>query len=138
MQVSDLTDFLVGLGVSKPGRYELVTPFEARYAFGDGSIQCCVDVQNGKVFKLIATNNYSGTFDAKIRIGMLVQEAIQVDQRLYYDEAEEGLLCKGTQGIRFDLPIVDPLPSEVASLRIAAIVVYATESQTEQGQAGRW
>jgi hypothetical protein len=136
--VSEISDLVVGLGVSKIGAYELKSPFEARYYFDDSSVQCSVDIRNGKIFKLIATNNYKGMFEQKIQVGMLVHNAISLDPRIYYSEPEECLFCSGVQGILLSLPIIDPDPFAVSSLRISSIVVYAIEIETSIGQEGNW
>jgi hypothetical protein len=136
--ISALSEMLVGLGVSRPGTYKLASPFEARYSFGDGSVQCAVDVRNGKVFKLIASRNYKGRFRERLHVGMVVEEAISLEPGLFYDEAEEHIFCRGVEGIVFDLPVDDPYPSEVPSLVISSIAVYATEAFTAGGQEGNW
>jgi hypothetical protein len=138
VHVAQLTDLVAGLGVTTAGTYVLASPFEARFSFGDGDVQCGVDIRNGKVFKLIATKNYEGTFQGRIRVGMAVQDAFRIDPRLYYDEAEETILCRGIEGIVFDVPVDDPFPSEVPSLTISSIAVFAAEINTLAGQEGRW
>jgi hypothetical protein len=136
--ISGLSELLVGLGVSRPGTYELTRPFEATYSFGDGGVRCAVDVRNGKVFKLIATKDYKGKFGDRVHVGMTVKDAIAVEPRLFYSEAEECIFCKGVEGIVFDLPLEDPDPSEVPSLVITSIAVYAIEAFTATGQNGNW
>lgn len=136
--ISELSEFVVGLGVTRPGTYELTKPFEATYSFGDGSVRCAVDVRNGEVFKLIATRNYKGKFRERVHVGMAVRDALSVEPGLFYSEAEECILCKGIEGIVFDVPIEDPDPSEVLSLVVSSISVYAVEAFTEVGQKGNW
>lgn len=136
--ILQLGDLLRGLGVSRKGSYELVNVYEARYSLGDGSVCSCFDVRNGKLFKLIATNNYKGSFQGRIYVGQVVEEAMHADPRLYYWQPEECILCHSENGIRFEVPITDPDPSDVPSLRISSIVVYATEIETIQGQEGKW
>jgi hypothetical protein len=133
----EIAELVRGLGVTTPGRYELASPFEARYLFGDGSVQVAVDVRNGRIFKLIASEAYRGTFGA-VRVGMPLRDAIIEDPRLYYDEAEECVLCRGVEGITIDVPVVDPDPCQVPELPISAICVFAAEILTQQGQRGRW
>jgi len=135
--VSELTELVHGLGVTKRGRYELVSPFEARYLFSDGSVQAAIDVRNGRIFKLIASKSYQGRF-GKVRVGMTVHDAIVEDPRLYYSEAEECILCRGIGGITLGVPVVDPEPSQVPRMLISEITVYAVEIETTEGQKGNW
>jgi len=113
----------------------MASPFEARYSFGDGSVQAAVDVRNGRIFKLIASKSYQGGFGA-IHLGMLVSDAMLADPRLHYSEAEECILCRGVSGITVNVPVIDPDPSEVPALRISDITVYAVEIETLEGQDG--
>lgn len=136
--IIELAELITGLGVSRPGGFDLLTPFEARYSFAEGSVQAVVDVRNGKVFRLHATKNYNGSFGKGVRVGMRVQEAMLIEPRLYYSEVEELLLCEGVPGITFDIPVTDPEPADVPSLAICVISVYAQEIETADGQAGRW
>jgi len=136
--ISALSELVAGLGVSRPGSYELTRPFEATYSFGEGGIRCALDVRNGKVFKLIAAEGYKGKFGDRIHVGMNVRDAILVEPRLFYSEAEECILCEGVEGIVFDVPVQDPDPSEVPSLVISSIAVYAVEAFTAAGQQGNW
>jgi hypothetical protein len=136
--ISTLSKLLVGLGITQRGDYKLISPFEARYFFGDGSIQCAIDVRNGRVFKLIATGLYKGNFADKIHVGMAVKEAFVVEPSLFYNEAEEHIFCRGVEGIVFDVPVIDPYPSDVPSLVISSIAVYAAEAFTADGQEGNW
>jgi hypothetical protein len=131
--VSEIDDVIRDLAT----RYEMVSPFEARYSFGDGSVQAAVDVRNGRIFKLIASKSYAGSFGA-IHLDMLVGDAILADPRLYYCESEEYIVCRGVDGITLSVPVMDPDPSDVPALRISAISVYALEIDTAEGQIGRW
>lgn len=138
MHVTGFAHLITGLGVSKPGRYEMASPFEVRYSFGNGSVQCAVDVRNGKVFKLMAGPGYQGDFDGKLHVGMTVEDALRIQPGLHYSEVDECLLCRGIEGIAFHVPAVDPSPSEVPRLSISTIVVFAKEIDTLKGQAGEW
>jgi len=135
--LSDLAELIRGLGVTSPGSYEMASPFEARYSFGDGSVQAAVDVRNGRIFKLIASKSYHGRFGA-IHLGMLVRDAMLTDPRLYYSESEECILCRGVSGITLNVPVIDPDPSHVPELPISDITVYAVEIETLEGQDGHW
>jgi hypothetical protein len=135
--LSEIDELILGLGVTRPGCYEMASPFEARYSFGDGSVQAAVAVRNGRVFKLIASKSYQGGFGV-IHLGMLVREAMLADPRLYYSEAEEYILCRGVVGITLSVPVIDPDPSQVPALCISGITVYAVEIETLEGQDGHW
>ena len=136
--ISDLEDLLVGLGVYEEGSFRLASPFEARYRLGRGEIEVAVDVRNGKIFKLIAYEGYRGKLFGKIAAGMLVGDAMRLEPKLYYDEAEEAVLCRGVSGLTIDVPEIDPPAELVPGMPIKAIAVYAEEINTLQGNSGRW
>lgn len=136
--ISELEELLVGLGVFEEGSYSLVSPFEARYRLGRGEIEVAVDVRNGKIFKLIAYEGYRGKLFGKITAGMLVGDAMTLEPKLYYDEVEEAVLCRGVPGLTIDVPEIDPPAELVPGMRIKAIAVYAEEINTLQGNWGRW
>lgn len=136
--ISDIEVLLVGLGVYEQGSFSLVSPFEARYRLGRGEIEVAVDVRNGKIFKLIAYEGYRGKLFGKITAGMRVGDAMRLEPRLYYDEAEEAVLCRGVSGLTVDVPEIDPPAELVPGMQIKAIAVYAEEIDTLQGNAGRW
>lgn len=136
--IKDLEHLLVGLGVWQEGSFELISPFEARYRLMEGAIEIAVDVRNGKVFKLTACAGYKGKLFGKITVGMSVRQAMALEPSLYYDEAEELILCKGIKGLSIDVPEVDPPPDKVPGMLIHAISVYAEEIMTGPGQKGDW
>lgn len=135
--LSDIDELIRGLGATSQGSYEMASPFEARYSFGNGSVQAAIDVRNGRIFKLIASKSYQGRFGA-IYLGIPVRDAMLADPRLYYSEAEECILCRGVNGITLNVPVIDPDPSQVPALRISDITVYAVEIETMEGQDGHW
>lgn len=122
----------------RPDSYCLVSPFEARYRFSDGKIAAAVDVRNGKVFKLIAYRGYLGKLLGQICVGMSVREAMKIEPRLFYDEAEEVIACKDVPGLTIDIPEIDPPIELVPDLFIHAISVFVTEIRTVSGQEGNW
>ncbi len=136
--VRDIQELITGLGVWKAGSYQLVLPFEARYTFGEGTIALSVDVRNGKIFKIIAGVGYKGLLFNKIAPGILVGQAMQLEPRLYYSEAEEVILCKGISGLTLNVAEIDPPAHLVPNLAISAISVIAEEAFTASGQAGYW
>jgi hypothetical protein len=120
------------------GSYHLSRPFEALYRPGNGEIEIGVDVRNGKVFRLTAREGYRGNLFGKVTVGMKVSEAMQLEPRLFYDEADWLIRCKGADGLSIDISEIDPPPELVPGLVISAISVYALESMTLQGQNGDW
>ncbi|MBO1348467.1 MAG: hypothetical protein EBE86_014235 [Hormoscilla sp. GUM202] len=137
-KISQFQDLVVGLGIWQAGSFELVSPFEARYRLGKGELEISVDVRNGKIFKLTACQGYQGKLFGKIAVGMGVAEAMKVEPRLHYDEAEELILCAGFPGVAIDVQEIDPQPALVPKMPIASISVYAKETQTKQGVEGNW
>ncbi len=116
--------------------YRLERPFEAVYRVGP--VESAADVRNGKIFRLSAFAGYRGKLFGQIEVGMIVRDAMALDPRLYYDEAEELLLFRGAEGVSLDLPEVDPDPADVPNCPIHAISVFAREITTPDGLAGRW
>ena len=109
---------------------------EATYRLGPVAV--AVDVRNGKISKLTALSGYRGQLLGKLAVDMPVARAMELEPRLYYDEAEEALLIQGCDGVLLDVPVVDPDPHTVATYRISAISVVAPEALTAEGMEGRW
>ena len=105
--------------------YGLSYPFEARYRLGP--VEVGVDVRSGSVHRLTAFDGYKGWLFGAVRVGMVTRDAMQLDGRIYYDEAEELLLVRGVPGVSLDVPTVDPPVVDVPNLPIWAISVYAEE-----------
>ena len=124
-ELEDILDSIYVKNLRNPRWYELVSLYEARYDLGPVAV--AVDVRNGKVFKVIASEGYEGKLFGKIHVGMSVREAMALEPRMYYDEAEEGLYLKGCPGVVLEVPEDDPWPREVRSYPISAISVYAPE-----------
>lgn len=137
-KISDMQHLLHGLGITRPGNFKLVAPFDARYFLASGEIVIAVDVRNGKIFMLSACNGYTGTLFEKITVGMKVKDAMCLVPDLYYDEVEEMIMCKGLSGVSIDISASDPSPDLVPNLFISAINVYVEETRTLQGQNGNW
>ncbi len=125
--ISELEDLVFGLGSWKEGACTLISPFEARYSFGKGEIEAAVDVRNGKIFKLSAKVGYKGKLFEEIGVGMLVQQALELEPRLYYDEVEELILARGLPGLSLDIPEIDPPVEIVPGMNISAINVFVEE-----------
>lgn len=135
-EVQDLVDSLPGSETATS--YRMVGPFECRYTFKAPPVELGVDTRNGRIAKLIALPGYNGSLFGRIRVGMSVDTVMRLDPGIYYDEAEELLLCRDAAGIALDVEVVDPEPSTVRSLRVASITVYAEETMSAAGQRGEW
>jgi len=122
----------------KEAAFQMQGPFVARYLLEDRAIEVFVDVRNGKIFQLTAKSGYQGTLFGVIRVGMSVSEAMTLEPRLYYDEGQELIMCKGVNGLAIDIPDTDPPPELVPTMNIFAISVYADEIDTIHGQDGDW
>ena len=136
--VTEIQDRLLAAFIAslpKNDWHALAGLFEARYRLGP--VEIAIDVRNGKIFRLSAYEGYRGRLFGKISVGMKVSDAIALDPRLYYDEAEELLLVRGCVGVSLDVPEVDPDPAAVPAYPIVAISVYAEEvSLREEGLRG--
>jgi hypothetical protein len=138
VSLGDIQDLIPSWEPAGQQSYKLVSRFEARYSLMDGAIEVAVDVRNGKIFKLIAGKGYGGTLLGKIKVGMKVSEAISLESRLFYDEGEELITCRGVEGVSLDIPEIDPPPELVPNMEISAISVFAEEAFTSDGQKGNW
>jgi len=137
-RIRDIQDGFTGLSITKEGSFNLVSPFDARYHLQKGEVTVSVDVRNGKVFMLSAGNGYRGLLFGKIFVGMKVEDAINAEPKLYYDEAEEMILCEGCEGLSLDIPEIDPPVELVPEMTFSAINVFAQETRTLKGQQGEW
>jgi hypothetical protein len=138
LRAIDIQDLLMGLGSTREGSFRLASPFDARYYLGKGEVAVAVDARNGKVFMLSASGGYRGSLFEHIFVGMKVSDAMALEPHLYYDEAEEMILCRGVPGLSIDIPDIDPRPESVPEMVISAINVFAEETRTLGGQEGRW
>lgn len=137
-KLSEMQHSLSGLGITKAGSFKLVSPFDARYFLGMGEVAIAVDIRNGKIFMLSAGKGYKGALFRNVFVGMKVKDALVLEPRLYYDEAEEMLLCKGCLGVSIDISEIDPPLESVPETTITAINVFAEETRSLQGQEGKW
>jgi hypothetical protein len=69
---------------------------------------------------------------------MRVADAMHLEPRLFYAEAEEYIRCQGVAGLVLDVPEIDPPPDQVPGMIISAISVHAAETETLAGQEGNW
>lgn len=123
--IKELQQLIIDFNTTKLGSFYLAGYFEARYRFGE--IEICADVRNGKIFKIIAYSGYKGTLFNSIHVGMTVEQAILIEPKIYYSEAEELLLCKDVSGISLDVPEIDPPIELLPRLTIESISVFAYE-----------
>lgn len=98
--------------------------YDVRYRLGD--IELGVDVRTGRIYRVTVLTESGGRFGA-VTVGQLVRDAIALDPRIYYDEAEGTLFVQGVNGIVLDVAADDPDPAVVPSLSLSAISVYAHE-----------
>ena len=124
--------------ISKKRMFRLASPFEAMYEFEKEGIAVYVDVRNGKIHRLTALPGYKGVLFGKICVGMKIADAMMFESRLYYDEPNEVIYCRGCPGLAIDVPEADPFPEYVPQLQIHAISVYAEEAFTPAGNKGVW
>lgn len=130
-----LTDRLIAAGGNRDW-LSMTHLAEATYQLGP--IAVAVDVRSGKVFKLTALSGYRGRLFGHLAVDMPVARAMELEPRLYYDEAEEMLLVKGCDGVSLDVPALDPDPRDVPAYRISAISVVAPEALIGGDLDGRW
>lgn len=105
-------------------KYSLASRFEATYGFLQCSVRVSVDVRTALVFKLSATKGYEGLLFERLKPGMSVAAAFDIEPRLFYFEPEGLILCKGVEGVCLDVNDDDPPPEMVPSLNVEAISVY--------------
>jgi hypothetical protein len=137
-RIIDVQECFVSLGLIGKEAFELVSPFDARYHLADKKVTVGLDVRNGKIFMLSAKTGYRGLLFGKIKVGMRVEDAFKLNPSLYYDEAEEMILCRDYEGVSIDIPEIDPPPETVPQMTISAINVFAAETRTLKGQNGYW
>jgi hypothetical protein len=133
-----LANTLTEARVKNSVEYSMSTLFEASYYMRDFNVEIVVDVRNGKISRLTAREGYVGTLSNGVGVGTQVREAIRMEPRFYYDEAEELILCRGVPGIALELAAIDPYPDAVLEMPVHAISVYAAEIETVAGQQGMW
>lgn len=140
LRLMDIQELISGRGFTKKGSFDLVSPFTALYRLGPANeeIGISVDVRNGKIFKLTAYQGYQGKLFGLIEVGMRIKDAIKLEPKLFYDEAEEHIRCEGVEGLAIDVPEIDPPPELVNEMIISAISVYAKGITTLEGQSGNW
>lgn len=136
--ISKLYDLISGLGQWKEGSCNLISPYEAIFRPGKGEIEISVDIRNGKVFKLTASDGYKGKLFGQIGVGMNIGQLISSFPDFYYYEAEEYIACKGVSGIALSISETDPPLEKLPYLSVSAISVYVREMDTIQGQKGEW
>ncbi|MDX2074914.1 MAG: hypothetical protein SFZ02_00665 [bacterium] len=135
---ADLQEMIKHQSLLKPEIYTLVSPFQVRYTLENSSIYVSVDVRNGKIFHLVALEGYTGKLFDKITVGMKIGDAMKLVPDLYYDEAQEQVLCKDILGIAIDPPEVDPPPDLVPDMVISAINIFVPQIATLRGHQGFW
>ncbi|NJL33330.1 MAG: hypothetical protein HC893_05060 [Chloroflexaceae bacterium] len=136
--IIEIQRFIRYLEMQSALSYKPYNLFVVRYMLENDTVSIDVDVRNGKIFQLMAGRAYQGLLFGTIKVGMPVKEAMAFDPRLYYDEVEEVILCKGCPGVSLNVPEIDPPPELVPEMVIDAISVYIAEIDTYNAQYGYW
>lgn len=134
----DLQQLILNQSLFKPEAYSLISPFQASYSLENGNLLITVDVRNGKIFHLAGLAGYTGKLFDKISIGMKIGDAMKLVPDLYYDIAQEQVLCRGILGVAIDPPEIDPPPDLVPDMEISAINVFVPSINTLKGHQGFW
>lgn len=106
---------------------KLLGKFLIRYEIND-SIDLWFNVINGKLFKITALSNYTGALFEKIKIGMHIDDVLEIEPSFVYDEFEE-VYCSN-KGIYIE---TDPTTDTVLW-----ISVYVKEVDNEDFETGSW
>lgn len=113
--------------------------FEVTYRLSAGAISIAVDIRNGKIHRLSAGQGYQGTLFEAIKVGMPVGTALGIEPRLYYDDAEEMVFCRGVPGVSIEVPnTIAYAGKALTDLPIDSISVFVRELDTLSGQSGYW
>ncbi len=86
------------------------------------------NIINGKLFKITACNKYTGILNNGIHIGMSIEDALNLDEELVYDEFEE--VYESAKGIYLE---TDPITNQ-----IKWISVFVPEISSELFEDGEW
>lgn len=68
--------------------------FHVRYEMRD-TLYLFFNILNGKLYKITALNNYHGLLFGKIKIGMKIEDLLELQPNLVYDEFEEVYSFEG-------------------------------------------
>jgi hypothetical protein len=135
--LEDLHTFLMHIYIERKGDSSWCSAesiFDIAYDLDP--ILLVVNAQNGKVGSVIARLGYLGTLFGRISVGMLIGDAMAIDDRLYYDEALEKVFVRDCPGVALWHPDNDPPPELVPSLSIMAIEVFVPEEFIGGGFTG--
>jgi hypothetical protein len=141
----EMQQLIDGFGEYRLETFKLASPYEARYRFGSGEVTVCVDVRNGKVFKLIAGEGYIGKLYNTVSVGMTAGDAFAALPRLYFHAGEDIILLSQVDqghtplpGIAFNVAEDGPSLDLLPSLPIVAISVNIEELSMEAVQRALW
>jgi len=79
----------------------LFSPFHIAYELQNTLIMV-FDVLTGNLQRICACKDYKGVLLKKLRVGMLMEEAIRLEPRLKYDELEEYFYIEGVAGVTIE------------------------------------
>ncbi|WP_099190494.1 hypothetical protein [Tepidibacter mesophilus] len=96
------------------------------------------DILNGKLMKMTALKDYEGILLDKIKIGMSLEEALEKEENLIYDDEEECYKIQGVNGV-----IIEP---DAYYKYIESITIYISEldefqndfAKSEEIYKGKW
>ncbi|GED61025.1 hypothetical protein ABER61_22460 [Brevibacillus formosus] len=108
-------------------KVKLLGKFLVRYEVNN-SIDLWFNLMNGKLFKLTALSNYTGTLFESIKIGMHIDEVLKIEPSFEYDEFEE-VYCSN-KGIYIETDPTNDL--------VLWISVYIKEIENQEFESGNW
>jgi hypothetical protein len=109
------------IGIVDNSKYELISPFDARYYLKDRSIEVGVDVRYGRIFNITARKGYLGKLFEQIQVGMKLEFILNSFKEFYYDEDSDMFLSKEHDGVGLDIG------SEKNCEIISGISIFASE-----------
>jgi hypothetical protein len=83
-----------------------------------------VDLNNGKIFKLVAAAGYRGFFSETIGIGSTIQDILEKGYNVLFDDFDGTIFIKGFGGICFELEDPNYSIKTLPSQAISSIIVY--------------
>ena len=107
----------------------LLGKFLIRYEIKD-SIDLWFNIVNGKLFKITALKNYTGSLFGKIKIGMHIDEVLKLEPSFIYDDFEE-VYCS-PKGIFIE---TDPVDHTVLWI---SVYIKEIEEDDESFDRGNW
>lgn len=111
--------------------YSMPLPYIIEYNFKN-TLHLTFNVLNGKLESIYAYENYQGLLYGKIGIGMKIDDAIKLDERIYFDEEEDCFGIQGEDGI-----VINAMLDRRKNLIIEGFGVYIKEKDAKVGDSER-